>query len=154
MSFMLNRCRFFVLVSEMKRPQTAMRAAYTLQSFATTYYAIFAGVTYGFLGSGVLSPSFLSLPEKWQKASWGVALPNLLIAGSLYSHTAAKIIFVRIFRTSRHLHEHTLLGWAVWSFLVFLVTALAFLLAVGVPIFNSLIGINAALFAAWFTYGM
>lgn len=131
-----------------------MRAAYTLQGFATTYYAIFAAVTYGFLGSVVSSPSFLSLPDKWQKASWGIALPNLLIAGSLYSHTAAKVIFVRIFRTSRHLHEHTVLSWTIWAALVFLATGIAFVLAIGVPIFNSLIGINAALFAAWYTYGM
>ena len=29
---------FFIMISEMKRPQDAMKAAYTLQGFATTYY--------------------------------------------------------------------------------------------------------------------
>ena len=29
---------FFILISEMKRPQDAMKAAYTLQGFATTFY--------------------------------------------------------------------------------------------------------------------
>jgi amino acid permease len=29
---------FFILISEMKRPQDAMKAAYTLQIFATTFY--------------------------------------------------------------------------------------------------------------------
>jgi hypothetical protein len=42
----------------------------------------------------------------------------------------------------------------VWVALVFLMNAAAFVLAVGVPIFNYLIGIAASLFAAWFTYGM
>ena len=32
--------------------------------------------------------------------------------------------------------------------------AAAFVLAVGVPIFNFLIGIAAALFASWYTYGI
>jgi hypothetical protein len=52
------------------------------------------------------------------------------------------------------LHSHTALGWGVWVGLVFLMNAAAFVLAVGVPIFNYLIGIAASLFAAWFTYGM
>lgn len=141
-------------MSEMKEPQHTMRAAYTLQSFATVFYAVFAGVTYGYIGSTVQSPSFSSLSPRWQKLCWGLALPNLLLAGSLFAHTASKVIFVRLFRHSKHLHSHTLLGWAVWISLVLLTNGLAFLLAVGVPIFNYLIGIAASLFAAWFTYGM
>nr|OQO27655.1 hypothetical protein B0A51_04423 [Rachicladosporium sp. CCFEE 5018] len=145
---------FFVMVSEMRRPQDAMKAAFTLQTFATTYYAVFAAVTYVYLGSAVLSPSFSSLPPKWQKAAYGIALPNFLLAGSLYAHTASKLVFVRIFRKSRHLHSHTVLGWGTWIFLILLMNAAAFVLAVGVPIFNYLIGIAASLFAAWFTYGI
>lgn len=143
-----------MLISEMKEPKHAMRSAYALQTFATVFYAIFAGVTYGYLGSKVASPSFTSLSPYWQKVSWGIALPNLLLAGSLYAHTAAKVIFVRIFRHSSHLHKHTILGWGTWLVLVVIANGLALLLAVGVPIFNYLIGIAASLFAAWFTYGM
>lgn len=142
------------MVSEMKRPQDAMKAAYTLQGVATVFYAVFAGVIYGFIGSGVASPAFSSLPDIWMKVSYGIAIPNFLIAGSLYAHTASKLIFVRIFRHSEHLHSHTVLGWSVWVFLVVLVNVAAFVLAVGVPIFNYLIGLAASLFAAWFTYGI
>lgn len=145
---------FFALMSEMKKPRDAMKAAWTLQTFATTYYAIFAGVTYGFIGKNVLSPSFSSLEPVWAKAAFGIAIPNLLIAGSLYTHTAAKILFIRLFRNSRHLHSNTVIGWTVWVVLVALMNGIAFVLAVGVPIFNNLIGITASLFAAWFTYGM
>lgn len=121
---------------------------------ATTYYAVFAAVTYAFIGSNVASPSFSSLAPTWRKAAYGIALPNLLIAGALYSHTASKVLFLRIFRRSRHLHDHTWLGWTVWVGLIAVINVAAFLLAVGVPIFNYLIGIAASLFAAWFTYGM
>ncbi|KAF2220431.1 transmembrane amino acid transporter, partial [Elsinoe ampelina] len=145
---------FFVLVSEMKQPQKAMRAAYTLQGFATTFYAIFAAVLYGFVGSEVASPAFSSLSPRWQKAAYGIALPNFLIAGSLYAHTASKLVFVRIFRHSHHLHSHTVKGWATWSVLIVLMNGAAFVLAVGVPVFNYLIGLAASLFAAWFTYGI
>lgn len=138
----------------MRRPRDAMKAAYTLQIFATTFYAVFAAVTYIYLGPAVASPSFSSLPLKWSKAAYGIAIPNFLIAGSLYSHTAAKLLFVRLFRQSRHLHEHTVVGWSVWVFLIFLMNAAAFVLAIGVPIFNYLIGIAASLFASWYTYGI
>ncbi len=145
---------FFILISEMKHPTHAMRAAYVLQIFATTFYVVFAVVLYIYVGDTVASPAFSSLPEKWQKAAYGIAIPNFLIAGSLYSHTAAKLLFVRFFRKSKHLYTNTVLGWSVWIFLVFMMNAAAFVLAVGVPIFNYLIGIAASLFASWYTYGI
>jgi hypothetical protein len=145
---------FFILISEMKHPTHAMRAAWTLQVFATVFYVVFAVVLYVYVGSDVASPAFTSLPIKWQKAAYGIAIPNFLIAGSLYSHTAAKLVFVRLFRRSKHLHSNTLIGWGVWCGLIFVMNAAAFVLAVGVPIFNYLIGIAASLFAAWYTYGL
>ncbi|KAL8772925.1 MAG: hypothetical protein Q9209_001945 [Squamulea sp. 1 TL-2023] len=145
---------FFILISEMRRPNDAMKAAYTLQIGATTFYALFAAITYIYLGPDVASPSFTSLPLKWSKAAYAIAIPNFLMAGSLYSHTAAKLLFIRFFRRSRHLHEHTVIGWGVWIFLIVLMNAAAFVLAIGVPIFNYLIGIAASLFASWYTYGI
>ncbi|MCJ1305441.1 hypothetical protein MMC08_008255 [Hypocenomyce scalaris] len=145
---------FFILISEMRRPQDAMKAAWTLQVFATAFYAVFAFVLYWYVGNNVASPAFSSLAIKWQKAAYAIAIPNFLIAGSLYSHTAAKLLFVRFFRRSRHLHSHTFLGWSTWFILVFIMNAAAFVLAVGVPIFNYLIGIAASLFASWYTYGL
>lgn len=109
---------FFILISEMKDPRGAMKAAYTLQGFATSFYVVFATVVYYYVGSDVASPAFSSLPTKWAKAAYGIAIPNFLIAGSLYAHTAAKLIFVRIFRRSTHLHEHSVMGWSMWIILI------------------------------------
>ncbi|KAK8063007.1 transmembrane amino acid transporter [Apiospora hydei] len=145
---------FFILISEMRRPEDAMKAAWTLQVVATAFYIVFAGVTYWYVGSGVASPSLLSLSPLWSKISFGLAVPNFFLAGSLYSHTAAKLVFVRLFRHGRHLHSHTWTGWSVWTFLVLLANVAAFVLAVGIPVFNYLVGITAALFAAWYTYGL
>ncbi len=145
---------FFILVSEMKHPETAMKAAYTLQGFATAFYTIFAIVMYVYIGNSVASPAFSSLPLNWQKAAYGIAVPNFLIAGSLYSHTAAKLLFIRFFRNTNDLHSHTVLGWSTWVLLVLLMNAAAFVLAIAVPIFSYLIGIAAALFASWYTYGL
>jgi hypothetical protein len=133
--------------------------------------AVFAVVMYVYLGHTVASPAFSSLPVKWQKASYGLALVNFLLAGSLYAHTAAKLFFIRFFRKSIHLHEHTFVGWATWCVLVLIMNGAAFVLAVAVPvglvsspvsiprltrlqIFSYLIGIAASLFASWYTYGV
>jgi hypothetical protein len=109
---------------------------------------------YIYLGPSVASPAFSSLPTKWAKATYGIALPNFLIAGSLYSHTAAKLFFIRMFRKTRHLHHHTFLGWSTWILLIILANGAAFVLAVGVPIFSYLVSIAASLFASWYTYGI
>ncbi|KAK8045829.1 hypothetical protein PG996_013893 [Apiospora saccharicola] len=145
---------FFILISEMRRPEDAMKAAWTLQVVATAFYVVFAGVTYWYVGSGVASPSLLSLSPLWAKISFGLAIPNFFLAGSLYSHTAAKLVFVRLFRHGRHLHSHTVTGWSAWTLLILLANVAAFVLAVGIPVFNYLVGITAALFAAWYTYGL
>lgn len=148
---------FFSLISEMRHPRQAMRAAYVLQGFSTILYLVFAVVTYVYISPDVASPSLLSLPPRWAKAAFGVALLNFLVAGALYTHTAAKLVFVRLFRgrrAARHLHEHTAVGWAAWLLLVLLANGAAFVLAVGVPVFNYVVGLGASLFASWYTYGI
>lgn len=74
--------------------------------------------------------------------------------GGIYIHTVAKVIFVRLFRHSQHVHSHTVLGWTVWTLLCIVGVVIGVALAIAVPIFSYLIGIAAALFAAWYTYGL
>lgn len=145
---------FFILISEMRRPQDAMKAAWWLQGFSTVFYVLFSVIMYVYLGDTVASPALLSLPPTWAKITFGVGLGNFLVAGALYSHTAAKLVFVRFFRHTRHIYSHTALGWAVWVLLCFAAVTVACILAIAVPIFSDLIGIAAALFAAWYTYGL
>lgn len=45
-------------------------------------------------------------------------------------------------------------GWLLWILLCFSAVAIAFILAIAVPIFSYLIGITAAVFASWYTYGI
>ncbi|KAI0670063.1 transmembrane amino acid transporter protein-domain-containing protein [Trametes maxima] len=163
--------KFFILISEMKKPEDAMKAAWVLQGFSTIFYVIFSVVIYVYIGSTVASSALLSLPPVWSKITFAIGMINFLMqvpsfkptvlsvlmlrsSGALYGHTAAKLVFFRFFRYSRHVHSHTPLGWAVWITLCFAATAAAFLLATGVPIFSYLTGITASLFASWYTYGI
>lgn len=45
--------RFFILISEMRCPQDAMKAAWALQTFATGFYVLFSVVVYVYIGSTV-----------------------------------------------------------------------------------------------------
>ena len=82
------------------------QAAYVLQGFSTVFYVVFAvvfcmftvSITVKYLratsvdiyaGDSVASPSFLSLSPTIQKVAFGIALPNFLMAGALYAHTAS-----------------------------------------------------------------
>ena len=78
----------------------------------------------------------------------------MLSAGAIYAHTAAKLIFIRLFRGTQHVYSHTVLGWTTWVSLCFASVAVAFVLASAVPIFAYLTGITASLFASWYTYGI
>ncbi|KAF8521255.1 amino acid transporter [Hysterangium stoloniferum] len=129
-------------------------AAWVLQGFATTFYVIFAVVMYVYIGSTVNPFAFSSLPPVWAKVAVALAIPNFLISGGLYIHVPAKLVFVRIFRRSKHVHSHTILGWVIWVALCAAGGIVAFLFVIAVPIFSFLIGLTAALFASWYTYGL
>ncbi|RPD79268.1 amino acid transporter [Lentinus tigrinus ALCF2SS1-7] len=129
-------------------------AAWVLQGFSTTFYAVFSVVVYVYIGSSVAAPALFSLPPVWAKISFAFGMVNFLITGALYTHFAAKLLFVRLFRKTRHIHSHTVLGWSTWVFLCFASVAIAFILASAVPIFSYLTGITASLFASWYTYGV
>ncbi|EIW64827.1 uncharacterized protein TRAVEDRAFT_42240 [Trametes versicolor FP-101664 SS1] len=145
---------FFILISEMRKPEDAMKAAWVLQGFSTVFYAVFSVVIYVYLGSTVASPALLSLPPVWSKITFAIGMVNFLISGALYTHAAAKLVFFRFFRHSRHVYSHTILGWAIWVLLCFAAVAIAFIFATAVPIFSDMTGITASLFASWYTYGI
>ncbi len=131
-----------------------MKVIYVLMTFATSFYLVFTIVPYYYLGNDVQSLSFWSLPPVRQKAAFGIGVGSFMISSLVMSHVAAKALFVRLLRNSRHLHSHTVTGWGLWTGLILLINGISFVVAVGVPVFNSLIGLAGALFASWYTYGI
>lgn len=171
---------FFAFISEMKNPKDCVKAIWALQGFSVVFYTVFAVVFYTSFGNAVASPSFSSLSPTLAKVTYGLALPNFLIAGVIYTHVAAKILFIRFFRNTRHVHSNTAVGRSTWVGFCFIIVALAWILAEGVPNFSDLlgmlnvptylivsfptyelishclffVGIVASLFASWYTYGI
>lgn len=89
--------------------------------------------------------------QEIKKISYGVALPGLVIGMGIYNHVAAKYLFVRVLRNSRHLQQNTMVHWATWLGVNVLLGTLAFVVAEAVPILNYLHGLAAALCFAPFS---
>jgi hypothetical protein len=139
-AFSSHSC-FFSVISEFKKPEDFPKAMALLQIVDTGLYLIAALVIYLYVGSEVPSPALSAAATKvMRKAIWGVAIPTIVIAGVIYGHVAAKYIFLRIFRNTKHLERRTKLSTISWFALTFAIWALSMIVADA--------------FVSWFSYGL
>ncbi|WZH45337.1 LOW QUALITY PROTEIN: n amino acid transport system protein [Fusarium acuminatum] len=78
---------FFAIVAEMRRPEQYTRALIICQSIVTVTYLIIGCLMYYFCGSYVSSPALGSAGDTIKKASYGVAIPGLIVSITLVTHT-------------------------------------------------------------------
>lgn len=146
---------FFGVMAEFREPRDWPKALWMLQICDTTLYLVASVVIYIYVGPDVPSPALSAAGSpKMRKAIWGIAIPTIVLAGVIYGHVAAKYIFARIFRNTRHLVKHTKTGMLAWLGITAVVWCIAFVIAESIPVFNNLLGLVAALFASWFSYGI
>ncbi|QPC64549.1 hypothetical protein HYE67_006780 [Fusarium culmorum] len=79
------------------------------------------------------------------KVAYGIGLTGLLVSACLYVHVAAKYMFVRLLRHSEHFQKNTVTHWAVWLGCTFTMSAVSFILASGIPIFNYILALAGSL---------
>ncbi|KAF2144509.1 uncharacterized protein K452DRAFT_349612 [Aplosporella prunicola CBS 121167] len=145
---------FFTFISELKDPKEFPKAIWTLQICDTTMYIIVAIVVYRYAGPDVVSPALGSTDTVVKKVAYGIALPTIVIAGVIYGHVAAKYIYVRMFRGTRHMGSRTWLGAGSWALITLVIWVIAWVISESIPNFNDLLALISALFASWFTYGL
>ncbi|KAJ9148638.1 N amino acid transport system protein 7 [Pleurostoma richardsiae] len=146
---------FFSVIGEFKNPDDWPKALALLQVTDTLLYLVSAIVIYVYVGPSVPSPALSAAGSATvRKAIWGVAIPTIAIAGVIYAHVAAQYIFTRIFRDSKHTVRRTKLSTVAWAGTLFVIWAIGLIIAESIPVFNSLLGIIAAAFASWFSYGL
>ncbi|OAQ60695.1 amino acid transporter [Pochonia chlamydosporia 170] len=136
---------FFSIASEMKDPKHYTKALMVCQSGITLAYIVVGVVVYYYCGSYVASPALGSAGPLIKKVAYGIALPGLLVTDLLLLHIAAKSIFVRILRNSRHLASNTVKHWVVWLGSTFAIAVVAYIIASAIPIFGQLIALIGAL---------
>ncbi|KAF4420089.1 hypothetical protein F53441_14401 [Fusarium austroafricanum] len=136
---------FLPVISEMKRPRDYNKAVYLCMGIVTASYLTFSLVVYKYCGQWVASPSLGSAGETIKKVAYGIGLTGLLVSACLYVHVAAKYLFVRLLRHSEHFQQNTVTHWAVWLGCTTFMSAVSFLIASGIPIFNYLLALAGSL---------
>ncbi|KAJ5653271.1 hypothetical protein N7490_000274 [Penicillium lividum] len=136
---------FLPVISEMRNPKDYPKAVYLSMSLVTASYLAFSLVIYAWCGKWIASPSLGSAGPTVKRVAYGVALPGLIISGCLYVHVAAKYLFVRILRNSRHLQANTVTHWGTWLGCTISMAAISFILACAIPIFNYVLALVGAL---------
>ncbi|RDW85501.1 hypothetical protein BP5796_03826 [Coleophoma crateriformis] len=135
---------FLPVISEMRKPKDYKKALYVCMALVNAAYLSFSLVVYKWCGSWVASPSLGSAGPTIKKVSYGVGLIGLIVSAVLYLHVAAKYLFVRILRNTRHLQHNTMVHWVTWLSCTFGLCSLSFILAEAIPIFNYLIALTGS----------
>lgn len=142
---------YLPIISEMRKPRDYRKAAIVAGILVTSMYLTFSLVIYRWCGQWLATPAFGSAGPLFKKISYGIALPGLVIGVGIYQHVAAKLIFVRILRDSRHLQANTLTHWITWLGSNLILGAVGFILAEAVPILNYLLGLAGSICFAPFS---
>ncbi|PSS22273.1 hypothetical protein M430DRAFT_49421 [Amorphotheca resinae ATCC 22711] len=136
---------FLPVISEMRRPQDYRKALFTCMAFVQSTYLCFSLVVYRWCGQWVASPSIGSAGQTVKKVAYGIGLIGLIVSACLYLHVAAKYLFVRILRNTRHLQQDTVIHWGTWLGCTFGLGAISFILAEAIPIFNYLLALTGSI---------
>lgn len=143
---------YLPILAEMRHPRRDYpKAAYLAGFLVGALYLTFSLVIYRYCGVWLASPAFGSAGPLFKKISYGVALPGLVIGTGIYSHVAAKYLFVRVLRGSRHLQGNTATHWLTWLGINVGLGTLSYLVAEAVPILNYLLALAGALCFAPFS---
>lgn len=114
------------------------KALWTCTIAEILVFGIVGGVIYAYTGNQyVTAPAFGSLHDMYKKVSFSFMIPTLIFLGCLYASVTARFVFFRMFRNSRHLNEHTIVGWGSWALILLVTWILAFLISQVIPIFSS-----------------
>ncbi|RGP78385.1 hypothetical protein FLONG3_3521 [Fusarium longipes] len=143
---------FFAIVAEMRRPEQYNKAVAICQSIVTALYVTVGIVMYYFCGSYVSSPALGSAGVVIKKASYGVAIPGLIVSITLVSHLPAKYMLVRLLRNTKHLTSNSAVHWATWLGCTFCVTIIAYIIASAIPIFYALVSLIGALLGSLLSF--
>ncbi|KAJ5673776.1 hypothetical protein N7462_009215 [Penicillium macrosclerotiorum] len=170
---------FFTFMAELQDARDFPKALALLQTIDMTLYIVAAVVIYRFAGPDVASPALGSAGPLISKIAYGVALPTvrniyyhlnkyysifmeypliislvqIVIAGVINSHVAAKSIYIRLFAGTDRMHKRDWVAVSSWIGISFGLWIIAWIIASSIPVFSDLVSLITALFGSWFTFG-
>jgi Na+-driven multidrug efflux pump len=75
---------------------------------------------------------------------------QIAIAGVINAHVAAKFVYVRMFRGTKHMSKRTWLSLGSWILITLILWVVAWIIAESIPVFNDLLALISSLFASWY----
>lgn len=101
-------------------------------------FSIVGGVMYAYTGNQYMTaPAFGSLDDLYKKVSFSFMVPTIIFLGCLYASVTGRFVFFRMFRGSKHMNDHTVVGWLSWGGILLVTWILAFIISQVIPFFNS-----------------
>ncbi|KAL3443725.1 transmembrane amino acid transporter protein-domain-containing protein [Aspergillus insuetus] len=143
---------YFGIAAEMRDPRYFTKSLIIAQIGSTLMYITIGVVVYYYCGSYVASPALGSAGPLIKKIAYGISLPGLAATTTIYIHLPSKYVFVRLLRGSVHLSSNSFVHWATWLGCTFIVTLVAYLIASGIPFFDSLVSLIGALLGTFLAY--
>ncbi|KAI5480311.1 hypothetical protein MNV49_001270 [Pseudohyphozyma bogoriensis] len=142
---------FWPVIAEMPKPQDFKKSIWICQLTVIGAYTIAGMVTYYYAGQYVTSPALATASPIVRNVCYGFAIVSLLASTTLYIHLAAKFIFVRVLRGSKHLVSNTPKHWIFWFGATAICSFIPFVIAEAITVFSNLVSLIGALFGVFTT---
>ncbi|KAF1968379.1 hypothetical protein BU23DRAFT_480457 [Bimuria novae-zelandiae CBS 107.79] len=141
-------------IAEMKEPKDFPKALWAVTIAEVIVFGLVGSIVYAYTGTQYMTaPAFGSIGnEVWLKVSFSFMIPTIIFLGVLYASVSARFIFFRIFNGTRHMGNHTVVGWATWAGILAVLWVLAFIVAEVIPFFSDLLSLMSSLFDAFFGF--
>lgn len=143
------------LIAEMEEPRDFWKSVTVVTIAEIILFSVIGSLVYVFIGDQYMSDMAIGSlgNDIFMKISFSFMLPTLIFLGVLYASVSARFIFFRVFANTRHVSNHTFWGWAGWSGILFILWALAWLVAEIIPFFSNLLSIMGSVFGSFFGFG-
>lgn len=141
-------------IAEMKNPRDFPKALWAVTIAEVILFSLVGGVVYAYTGTNYnTAPAFGSLGnEAFKKVSFSFMIPTLIFLGVLYASVSARFIFFNVFAGTRHMGNHTVVGWAAWAGILAATWVVAFIIAEVIPFFADLLSLMSSLFDSFFGF--
>lgn len=143
----------YTMMSEMHTPKDYMKGIYSLCSIEMVIYTFTGATIYAFVGQDVKPLALLSAGGIYTRIAFGVAMPVIIISGSINTTVMGRFIMNEFFKTKESIRLiKTPTAKIIWVLLIATITLVAFILAEAIPIFNALLGLIGSLLISGFSF--
>ncbi|BEI85855.1 hypothetical protein CcaverHIS002_0601420 [Cutaneotrichosporon cavernicola] len=142
----------FSFMEEMHTPKDFKKSVWVLGITEIVIYTCTGALGYAFIGKGVKAPALLSAGDTVSRIAFGVAIPVIIISGSINTVTAGRFTLDKFFSNSTIRYVSDARGWAVWVGWAVIASIVAWIIAEAIPFFSDLLAIISALFISGFSF--